>query len=858
MWSFFQAVSAFPEDVVAPQPSFEVSSALLFVFIYFLGTVLVSLLGWYLLRYWLRQRRTLPHEFHLHHLLILVPQAGKEEMDKQDSLQIVQEKIGVAESLYAVIGGLKPHKGPLTWLYGRHDHLSLEIVAKDGLIYFYIAVPFYLRKMLEEQIHAQYPEAHIEDVEDYNIFQPRGVVIGTYMVLDRPSVFPIKTYKEMESDPLSAITHTLSKVKKEDGAVIQFVIRSAHKSWRRAGVKIATEMQQGKKLSEAMGQDIVGRVLMAPFKFIQFIFSTSKKPEGMETEKERYQLSPMETEMVKRLEAKASKAGLDVNVRVVVSSADTMTAQSYLNDILQAFSQYSIYQYGNRFKKSAPYSKQALVRQFIYRDFNERKKIVLNTEELASAYHFPLPSTDTPTIVWLAARKAAPPSRMPTQGLVLGETEFRGETVQVKIKKSDRRRHMYIIGRSGVGKSVLMRNMVIQDIEAGEGVGVVDPHGDLVEEILPFIPENRIRDVIYFNPSDIERPIGLNMLEAKTPEEMDFATQEMVSIFYKLVTDPSMIGPMFEHNMRNVMLTLMANPEHPGTIADIPRMFTDPAFQKYNLQFVKDPMVKAFWEKEMAQTSDFHKSEMLGYLISKVGRFVENEMIRNIIGQPKSGFGFQEVMDQQKILLVNLSKGTTGEVNSSLLGLIMVSKLQMAALARAAQTEEKRKDFYLYIDEFQNFVTDSIATILSEARKYRLNLTIAHQYIMQLVKNQDTSIKDAVLGNAGTIVSFRIGVEDAEVLEKEFEPIFTANDLINIERFTAYIKLLIDNTASRPFNMKTYPPPSGGSAERVAAVKEFSRFTYGRPREEVQREIMTRTKLGESSTKASTPPEASL
>jgi type IV secretory pathway TraG/TraD family ATPase VirD4 len=398
-----------------------------------------------------------------------------------------------------------------------------------------------------------------------------------------------------------------------------------------------------------------------------------------------------------------------------------------------------------------------------------------------------------------------------------------------------------------------------QDLANGDGICVIDPHGDFVEYVLQHVPKERVDDVVYFNPSDVDRPIGLNMLEAKTEEQKDFVTQEMISIFYKLVTDPSMIGPMFEHNMRNVMLTLMADMENPGSIAEIPRMFTDDEFVAKWKKKLKDPVVLAFWEKEMAKTSDFHKSEMLGYLISKVGRFVENAMVRNIIGQTHSGFNFREIMDKKKILLVNLAKGLVGEINANLLGMIIVSKLQMTALERASLPEEERSDFYLYIDEFQNFITESIATILSEARKYRLELIIAHQYLNQLVDNKGkNTVRDAVLGNAGSIVTFRIGVEDAEVLQKEFAPVFGAYDLINVEQYTAYIKLLIDNTAAKPFNMLTYPPKPGNK-ELAAAIKELSRLKYGRPREIVEAEIAERAQLGVAAKSSETElSEASL
>lgn len=482
----------------------------------------------------------------------------------------------------------------------------------------------------------------------------------------------------------------------------------------------------------------------------------------------------------------------------------------------------------------------------------------LNTEEMSGLWHLPLHSTEAPNIKWLTGRKAAPPANLPKSGLLLGHVAYRGTDTPVYIKEADRRRHLYIIGKSGTGKSVLLANLARQDILAGKGVCVVDPHGDLVEDILAHVPPERADDVVIFNPSDMERPIGLNMLEAKTEDQKDFAVQEMIAIFYKLFP-PEMIGPMFEHNMRNVMLTLMGDVSDTGTIIDIPRMFTDDSFVKKYLVKVKDPVVRAFWEKEMAKTSDFHKSEMLGYLISKVGRFVENEMMRNIMGQQRSGFDFREIMDKQKILLVNLSKGTTGEVNAKLLGLIIVAKLQMAAMGRAELPESERKDFYLYIDEFQNFVTDSIATILSEARKYRLDLTIAHQYMGQLTDDKGRAqIRDAVLGNAGTICSGRIGPEDADVLTKEFAPVFGQFDLLNPPPYSYYTKLLIDNEASKPFSMQTYPLEPG-NRERAEAIRQLSRLKFGRDRRIVEAEILERTQVAPAVKKTTPGPiESSL
>jgi hypothetical protein len=339
----------------------------------------------------------------------------------------------------------------------------------------------------------------------------------------------------------------------------------------------------------------------------------------------------------------------------------------------------------------------------------------------------------------------------------------------------------------------------------------------------------------------MERPIGLNMLEVKDEAQKDMAVQEMIAIFYKLFP-PETMGPMFEHNMRNVMLTLMSDREEAGTITEIPRMFSDEKYQKQWVQKVTDPVVRSFWENEMAKTSDFHKSEMLGYLISKVGRFVENTMMRNIIGQSKSGFDFRRIMDEKKVLLVNLAKGKTGEINSSLLGMIIVSKLQMAALSRADLPESERHDFYLYIDEFQNFITDSIATILSEARKYRLNLIIGHQYMGQLVKDNKTQIRDAVLGNVGSMLVSRIGPEDTEMLQKVYTPTFSAYDLINSDKFTWYVKMVVENSQVKPFTMKTYPSKER-DAKLANTMRELVRLTYGRDRLIVEEEILQRSKI---------------
>ena len=483
---------------------------------------------------------------------------------------------------------------------------------------------------------------------------------------------------------------------------------------------------------------------------------------------------------------------------------------------------------------------------YIFRNFTPRESNVLNIEELTSIYHFPTRFTQTPYIKMSRGVESAPPpaeasiERKEVAGEkgglnVVGKVSFRGEERDVAfVSRNDRRRHFYIIGQTGTGKSTLLQEMIKQDIERGEGVGVIDPHGDLVENILASIPRNRVEDVILFEPFDMERPMGLNMLEYETPEQKDFAVQEMITIFQKLFP-PETIGPMFEHYMRNAMLALMADKDDPATLIEIPRMFTDTQYMEDRLRKVADPIVRNFWLKEWKQTRGNTRSDMLGYVVSKIGRFIENDMMRNIIGQQHSAFDLGKAMDEGKIFLANLSKGATGEVNSSLLGLILVSKIQMAAMRRGKVPESQRRDFYLYLDEFQNFSTDSIATILSEARKYHLNLILAHQYIPQLAEE----IKNAVLGNVGTIGAFRVGAGDAEFLEKQFQPEFTRFDLVNLDNFKLILKLMLNNKIYAPFKVGTLMPKQGDESI-VGPVKKISKLKYGRPRNLVEDEIMER------------------
>jgi hypothetical protein len=782
-------------------------------------------------------------------LEIQVPKDLSSNDDKPRGEEEKKHAISVAEQIFTTLSQAGERKGFLK----ANDHISFEIAAVQKKISFYINCSHDLRDLIEKQIHAQYPHASIEEVRPYNLFVPGSEQSLTELVLQKRQVYPFRSYKQTESDPLNAITNAMSKLDETEGAAVQLIISAAGDSWQETPRKMALEIQQGKnpeileKGSLEKALDGFGSTLRESTIGKSSYDSDHKDLSG---ERSPIHLTPMQQEIVKRLEEKASRPGFHFNLRLITSAPTRHLADMHMKNLLSSFMQFSMPPF-NGFKPKKKNPKTTLV-DFLFRVYNNDSNNILNTEEIASIWHLPTQFVETPNIKWLTSRRAPAPLEIATEGVTLGYNVFRGVRTEVKIAREDRRRHMYLIGRTGSGKTNLMLNMAVQDIKNGEGVCVIDPHGDLVEDILRQIPKERAEDVILFEPFDVERPLGLNILEVRNEEEKDFAVQEMISIFYKLVTDPAMLGPMFEHNMRNAMLTLMADSDHPGTVAEIPRIFTDVDFQKYKVSKVRDAVVRNFWEKEMAKTSDFHKSEMLGYLISKVGRFVENSMMRNIIGQSHSSFDFRDVMDNGKILLINLSKGKTGEINSKLIGLMIVSKLQMAALSRADIPEEQRRDFYLYVDEFQNFITDAFSTILSEARKYKLNLIIAHQYLGQLEQSAGAQgagskdLRDAVFGNAGTELCFRIGVEDAEVMSKEFSPVFNEFDLVNVERFNAFIKLMIKGSASKPFNITMYPPPSGASLETAAAIRELSRLKHGRPRSEVESEIVTQGDLAKA------------
>jgi len=716
--------------------------------------------------------------------------------------------------------------------------LELAVPALGEEISFYVAVPRSKSLMLEKQLLAIFPRAQIkEEKNDYNIFNSKGVTLGSVAELKTNSVLPIRTYDKLNVDPMEVISNAFSKLEKEgEGAVMQIIVSPADGSFFQRIQNIIKSVRKGEPLSKALsagGSGLGKTFLEALSGLITGAGSSSKK-------KDESQLGKLiDEEIINLLNAKASRDLMKTNIRLLFSGKTKEEVAGHLNELKSAFSQFTEPN-GNSFvfKDCEGKKLDKLFYQFAFRIFDKNEAFYLNTSELTSVFHFPAAPLSTPKVKYLKAKDAPPPMNLPAEGLLLGSNIYRDEEKMVYMEDDDRRRHLYMIGQTGTGKSVLMQNLIIQDIKNGKGVCMIDPHGEAVKEILGSIPPNRVEDVIYFDPSDTSRPMGLNMLEYDPafPEQKTFLINELLEIFNKLYNMSIAGGPMFEQYFRNATMLVMDDPDSGNTLLEIERVLTDKEFREYKLSRCKNPVVKSFW-KDIAEKAggEFTLANMVPYITNKFDTFLANEIMRPIIAQAHSSFNFRQIMDEGKILLINLSKGRLGDLNSNLLGLIIVGKLLMSALSRVDLPETERRDFYLYIDEFQNVTTKAIATILSEARKYRLDLIIAHQFIGQL----DEDIKKAVFGNVGSMVIFRVGADDTELLEKQVEPTFNAYDLMNIDNFNAYLKLLINGQIARPFNIRALPPQRGNK-EIAEQAQKLSSLKYGRPRELVDEEIRKR------------------
>lgn len=773
--------------------------------------------------FWMRRKLAIQRALNLRLLLVRLPLA-EPKTGEEASIERMREKIAVMEQLYTSFAGLRQKSwfSPGPWMAAE-----LTVPAKDVELSFYIAVPGGLLDSAEKLVHAYYPDASVETTPDYNIFTPEGKVAVSIAELAVDELLPIKTYRATETDPLKAIASVFTKLDEEtEGAALQLVFRPAAKRWNKTLLKNAAAYYKGKGGAPSHGA-ILRDVVTGP---------KEKKP----LDAGGIARTPIDENKARALEDKAGKVLFESNIRLVASAPTNERAAVILQGLEQAFFQFADPGLNAvRFKRVSPRKISREVFRYSFRILDSKYRMIFSAAELTGIYHFPNTPIEIPGIQSVKAKESAPPSDVSKEGVAIGYNVFRGVETEIRFLREDRRRHFYIIGQTGTGKSNFLKNLIRQDIQNGEGMCVIDPHGELTEYALGFVPDARIEDVVYFDPGDTARPMGMNMLEYDTrfPEQKTLLVNELLAIFEKLFNMSVAGGPMFEQYFRNAALLVMDDPSSGNTLLEITRVLADKEFRQGKLARSANILVKSFWT-QIAEKAGGEASlaNMVPYITSKFDVFLSNDIMRPIIAQEKSSFNFRDIMDGKRILLINLSKGRLGEINSSLLGLILVGKLLLAALSRTNIADEnQRSDFFLYIDEFQNVTTKSIATILSEARKYRLNLTMTHQFIGQL----EEEIKKAVFGNVGSMAAMRIGSEDSEFLEHQFSPEFTARDLLSLDNFRAYVKLLIGGKTSRPFSMRMHPAEKP-DVERALRIKEFSRAKYGRPREEIESEVLAR------------------
>lgn len=785
----------------------------------------------------MREQKNIERGLKMIPLLIHLPPSSEDtESAGRDVRDLIDENISKAQIIYNIIASTL-QKGMKTRVYGQR-HFSFEVVATKGFVHFYAVVPLSLLEVVRQAVVSAYPSTRLEEVPDHNIFSATGKAGGTVggeLDLKEEFAYPIATYQDLKRDAMQAFLNAMSTVEKEDGAVIQILMRPTDPAWRKEASGVASKKRKGndsKRTGDkvlALGRDVVTALVKPP---------EAKSNEGGGDKPE---LSSLEQATLDAIDDKTRHPGYEVLIRVVASSTINQRAQAILGNLVAAFSLFDA-PGKNGFKYTPAKSIEEFVMAYILRIFPQAKKRnILNSVELATIFHFPdQRSIPTSQLERQESKQVDGPRNVPDQGLLLGYNVFRGVKKPIRLSLADRQRHMYVVGQTGTGKSTFLEDLAYQDMINGDGFAFVDPHGDTAERLLAMVPHERAEDVIYFCPADMDYPMGLNLFEYQTPDQKDFLIQEVLNMLYKLY-DPQhqgIMGPRYEHLFRNAALTVMADPGG-GTFIDIPKLFRDPQFVKQKLRHVKDQNVIEFWQKEMPQSQRSNEfGEVVSWFVSKFGAFLSNEMMRNIIGQTKSAFDLRDVMDNKKILLVNLSKGRTGQLNTQLLGMIFVMKFQAAAMSRAnIRDERQRVDFCLYVDEFQNFSTDSFATILSEARKYHLNLIVANQFTTQLTEE----IRDAVFGNVGTIVSFRVGQdEDAEALAKRYRPAFDSSDLLRVPNYNTVVRTLIGGVPTQPFSMATLPSLGQPNEQVAAALKQLSSAKFGRPRAGVEKEIFAR------------------
>ncbi|MDD4151553.1 MAG: DUF87 domain-containing protein [Candidatus Gracilibacteria bacterium] len=795
---------------------------------------LLILVGIYILLKYLQRKEDFKRSLNLCFLKVTMPKKDSDLDEKKETQKDFKETISIMEQLLSSLKSIYSKKLKNKFL--GQDYISFEYVTINGEIYFYVVCPRYYKELIEKQINGFYNDAIIEETPEIDIFKGKKFYESTYLHLKKPYFYPIKTYQKLESDPINNITGAFSNLKEDESRVVQILLKPVSDDWQGECEKTSSKIMEGKKETFSYNP-----IKMFVF-FVNMLVSYDEKDKSPNSKK----TSALTQERAKVVDEKGEKSGYQIVIRAISTGNDSHMTKTNLKNIISGFSQFS-YPDFNKFTYTIHHNSKTLIRNYIFRYFKKPAYLIgdreiLNTEEIASIFHFPhIKYNKTPEIKWQNFKITKAPTDIPKEGLLLGYNVYRGVKKEIRMRNEDRFRHFYVIGQTGTGKSSILQVMARQDLREGRGIAVMDPHGDLVRDLIPFIPRERADDVIIFDPSDVSRPMGLNLLEVANEDEMDLVAMDAMNIMIKLFGN-EIFGPRLQDYFRNGVLTLMAYPQG-GAITDIVRLFTDDEFQKDRVRHLKNPIVKAWWEKTFASMGDREKQEMIPYFAAKFGGFITNSMMRNIIGQTKSSFDVLDVMQKGQILLINLSKGALGDINSQLLGMVLVSKIQMAAMRRDKIPKEQRTDFYLYIDEFQNYVTDSIESILSEARKYRLSLNVAHQYLGQLEKSDaltksSTNLKQAIFGNVGSVMSYKIGPEDAEFMEKVFAPTFSGQDLVNMDKFKSVMKLAVDNQPTIPFSIiPVNPYLESGDPKLAKAFIELSKLKYGRDKEFVSKEI---------------------
>jgi hypothetical protein len=724
----------------------------------------------------------------------------------------------------------------------KDEYISVEISNAIGSkeFIFYISVPDSKAELLEKQILSVFSTATITvQQDDFNIFNPNGFAKGGYLKQKNVPAQVIKTYDKMTNDPMRVLLNVFSKLEKDtEAACIQLIFKPVGDFYIKKYKKALSKLESGEKKPEELYiRNTRGSKLSAGFS--NLIQNKSKKIEGEEIK--------TDSEMIENVNQKIETPIVSTNWRVVVSGPSEHEVGGILKDIQSAFNQFENTK-GNRFdfmSVDGKFSKK-FFKNFSFREFDSDYDTPMNLKEVSTVMHLPSDGQSvSPELKTNRMKTGSAPLSIAQSGLNLGKNIHRGNETEIFFSPEDRLRHFYVIGQTGTGKTNILKDMIIQDINNGEGVCMIDPHGSDVQDVLANIPEDRYDDLIYFDPSNTERPLGLNMLEfdPNKPEQKTFVVNELFSIFSKLYSgNPESMGPMFEQYFRNATMLVIEDPETGSTLLDVSRVLADEEFRKLKLSRCKNPIVKQFWEKIASKAGgDSSLQNIVPYITSKFDVFLANDIMRPIIAQQNSSFDFRKIMDDKKILLVNLSKGSLGDINSNLIGLILVGKILMASLSRSDSTSRDYPPFYLYIDEFQNVTTDSISTILSEARKYKLSLNVAHQFIAQL----DEKIKESIFGNVGSMAVFRVGSDDAKFLETQFAPTFIANDIMNIDNYNAYIKMLSGGVPIDPFSLKANEAPKGDSS-KIDPLKKLSSLKNGRDRAEVEAEINAKYGIGPS------------